>query len=50
MGVLGVEGVFRRCCEHTLEVLHNNQETLLTIVDVFVHDPLHRWTVSPKVG
>ena len=50
MGVLGVEGVFRRCCEHTMEVLRHNHEAVLTILDVFLHDPLYKWTVSPKVS
>ena len=34
MGVTGVEGVFRRCCEKTIEVLRNSQDTILPIVEV----------------
>lgn len=34
MGVTGVEGVFRRCCEKTLSVMRTNKEALLTIVEV----------------
>eukprot|EP01134_Creolimax_fragrantissima_P002117 CFRG2117T1 len=48
MGIQGVEGVFRRCCESVLEVVRHNQELLLTILDVFIHDPLHSWTLSRK--
>ncbi|OWM90493.1 hypothetical protein CDL15_Pgr014796 [Punica granatum] len=33
MGVTGVEGVFRRCCEETLSVMRTNKEALLTIVE-----------------
>ena len=29
MGVTGVEGVFRQCCETAMEVLRSNRETLL---------------------
>ncbi|KAL5010879.1 hypothetical protein ScPMuIL_013184 [Solemya velum] len=47
MGVLGVEGVFRRCCEKTMEVMHDNQEALLTILEVLLYDPLYAWTISP---
>ncbi|QHO17058.1 hypothetical protein HN873_033624 [Arachis hypogaea] len=47
MGVTGVEGVFRRCCEETLSVMRNNKEALLTIVEVFIHDPLYKWALSP---
>uniref|UniRef100_A0A0D9UVU7 Serine/threonine-protein kinase ATM n=1 Tax=Leersia perrieri TaxID=77586 RepID=A0A0D9UVU7_9ORYZ len=47
MGVTGVEGVFRRCCEKTLSVMRANKEALVTIVEVFVHDPLYKWALSP---
>uniref|UniRef100_K3XE23 Serine/threonine-protein kinase ATM n=1 Tax=Setaria italica TaxID=4555 RepID=K3XE23_SETIT len=47
MGVTGVEGVFRRCCEKTLSVMRANKEALLTIIEVFVHDPLYKWALSP---
>ncbi|WAR09126.1 ATM-like protein [Mya arenaria] len=47
MGASGVEGGFRRCCEATLEVMRHNQESLLTILEVLLYDPLHAWTISP---
>ncbi|KAK6920707.1 Phosphatidylinositol 3-/4-kinase, catalytic domain [Dillenia turbinata] len=47
MGVTGVEGVFRKCCEETLSVMRTNKEALLTIVEVFIHDPLYKWALSP---
>ncbi|KAF9625359.1 hypothetical protein IFM89_022141 [Coptis chinensis] len=47
MGVTGVEGVFRRCCEETLSVMRMNKEALLTIIEVFIHDPLYKWALSP---
>ena len=34
MGVAGVEGVFRRCCEKTMEVMRVSHEELRTIVEV----------------
>lgn len=37
MGVTGVEGVFRRCCEETLSVMRTNKEALLTIIEVLIH-------------
>ncbi|ESO89357.1 hypothetical protein LOTGIDRAFT_229208 [Lottia gigantea] len=48
MGPTGVEGVFRRCCEKTMEVMHTNQESLMTIVQVLLYDPLYVWTLSPQ--
>ena len=41
MGVTGVEGVFRRCCEETLSVMRTNKEALLTIVEVCYPVELH---------
>ncbi|XP_069045887.1 serine-protein kinase ATM isoform X1 [Lepisosteus oculatus] len=47
MGITGVEGVFRRCCEKTMEVMRSSHEALLTIVEVLLYDPLFDWTMSP---
>jgi len=47
MGITGVEGVFRRCCNFTLEALRHDQEAIMTILDVLRYDPLHSWSVSP---
>jgi ataxia telangiectasia mutated family protein len=47
MGVAGVEGVFRRCCEKTMEVMRSSHEELRTIVEVLLYDPLYMWTISP---
>lgn len=47
MGVSGCEGVFTRCCEATLQLLRKKSASVVTILEVFVHDPLYRWTLSP---
>ncbi|XP_078258598.1 serine-protein kinase ATM [Rhinoraja longicauda] len=47
MGITGVEGVFRRCCEKTMEVMRSSQEALLTILEVLLYDPLFDWTMNP---
>ncbi|KIW38823.1 uncharacterized protein PV06_08661 [Exophiala oligosperma] len=47
MGLTGVEGVFRRCCNFTLEALRVDQESIMTILDVLRYDPLHTWSISP---
>ena len=44
----GVEGLFRQSCEHTLRVLRRGRETLLTLLEAFVYDPLVDWT--PGLG
>ncbi|EPS70319.1 hypothetical protein M569_04441, partial [Genlisea aurea] len=41
MGVTGVEGVFRRCCEESLSVMRTNKDALLKIIEVhFFFKPL----------
>ena len=47
MGLTGVEGVFRRCCNFTLEALRLEQASIMTILDVLRYDPLYSWSVSP---
>jgi len=43
MGSTGVEGVFRRCAEHTLRVLRDGNEIIKLVLEVLKHDPLHSW-------
>ena len=47
MGFTGTEGVFRRCCEFTLNALREEQYSIMTVLDVLRHDPLYSWSVSP---
>jgi serine-protein kinase ATM len=47
MGLSGVEGVFRRCCNFTLEALRLDQYSIMTILDVLRYDPLYSWSISP---
>ncbi|KAG8530380.1 uncharacterized protein KY384_004882 [Bacidia gigantensis] len=47
MGITGTEGVFRRCCEFTLEALRNESYAIMTILDVLRYDPLYSWSLSP---
>ncbi|XP_071544823.1 serine-protein kinase ATM [Panulirus ornatus] len=48
LGVMGIEGPLRRCCEATLNVLRSSGEVLVTVVEVLRHDPLHQWTLTPQ--
>lgn len=45
-GDTGVEGVMSKCSEETLGVLRANKESLLTILEVFIHDPLYKWQLT----
>jgi len=42
MGVTGVEGTFRRGAEESLRVLRENRHMLLTVLEVFLVDPLYK--------
>ena len=39
----GVEGVYRTTSEVTLTLLRANRETLRSVLESFVHDPLVEW-------
>lgn len=44
MGVQGVEGPFRKVCEMTLAALRRERDTIMSIAETFVHDPLVDWS------
>ena len=48
MGVTGCDGAFLRCAEETLGTMRDNKESLLTVLEVFFHDPLYKWAISPN--
>lgn len=48
MGPLGVEGLYRKCCEITLRVLQEQTPTLMSILRPFVYDPLVSWSRHGK--
>mmetsp|Transcript_42630 Transcript_42630/g.76410 ORF Transcript_42630/g.76410 Transcript_42630/m.76410 type:complete len:194 (+) Transcript_42630:3323-3904(+) len=43
LGPTGIEGIFRSVCGITLQVLRAHRETILSILETFVHDPLVEW-------
>lgn len=49
-GITGIEGVFRISCEKVLKVLRQERETLLTLLDAFVQDPLVRLALCVRVN
>lgn len=40
------QGTFRLACEHVLKALKKGRETLLTLLEAFVYDPLVDWAVG----
>lgn len=43
---LSFQGTFRLSCEHVLKSLKRGRETLLTLLEAFVYDPLVDWAVG----
>lgn len=46
-GISGVEGIFRKSCEHTFRVMQMHSDHILVILDVLRWDPLYTWSISP---
>eukprot|EP00924_Labyrinthula_sp_SR-Ha-C_P002636 augustus_masked-scaffold_13-processed-gene-2.12-mRNA-1 protein AED:0.01 eAED:0.04 QI:0/-1/0/1/-1/1/1/0/370 len=47
-GFTGTAGTFQLCSEKVLDLMRKNFEIILTICDVFLHDPFYQWLVTPK--
>jgi len=45
-GVSGVDGIFRKACENTIEILRKNDKALTTILEVLLYDPMYMWTLG----
>ncbi|XP_047134569.1 serine/threonine-protein kinase atr isoform X1 [Hydra vulgaris] len=43
MGPLGHEGVFRKSCEVTMKVMRAQKDSLLSVLNTFLYDPLLEW-------
>ncbi|GAA5848144.1 hypothetical protein JCM3766R1_000463 [Sporobolomyces carnicolor] len=43
MEVSGIEGTFKITCQHTMRVLRENKESIIAVLEAFVHDPLINW-------
>jgi FKBP12-rapamycin complex-associated protein len=46
MEVSGVEGTYRGVCESVLRILRSNSDSVMTMLEAFVHDPLINWGAS----
>ncbi|KAI8906309.1 hypothetical protein EDD86DRAFT_210343, partial [Gorgonomyces haynaldii] len=45
-GISGVEGSFRKACQVSLQVLRDNRDSLMSVLETFLHDPLCEWSRS----
>ena len=48
LGFMDLRGPFRIACEQSLQMLRDNRETLATLLDAFVYDPLVDWTANKE--
>lgn len=48
MEVSNIEGSFRTTCEHVMRVLRSNKESLVAVLEAFLHDPLLNWRLGSK--
>lgn len=46
MGYTKTEGVFRRCCEFTMDTLREERESIMTLLNVLRYDPLVNWSIT----
>lgn len=46
-GFTGTKGAFSKLSEHTLRVLRDNRDHIISILDVLRWDPLYSWSISP---
>ncbi|KAL2265936.1 hypothetical protein VTJ83DRAFT_5288 [Remersonia thermophila] len=46
MEVSNIEGSFRTTCEHTMRVLRDNKESVMAVLEAFIHDPLLTWRLT----
>ena len=48
MEVSNIEGSFRITCEAVMRVLRENKESLMAVLEAFMHDPLMHWRLGTK--
>ena len=50
MEVSGIEGNFRSTCEGVMGVLRSNKDSVMAMLEAFVHDPLINWRLLEPDG
>ncbi len=48
MGVTGCDGVFRKSAEITMGILRDNRDSLMSVLEAMVHDPLGEWGTDDR--
>lgn len=50
MEVAGIEGNFRATCDEVMRVLRTNKDSVMAMLEAFVHDPLINWRLLNAGG
>lgn len=50
LGVTGCEGAFRRAAEISMAVLRDNKDSLMSVLEAMVHDPLVEWGIDDRAS
>lgn len=50
LGVCGIEGIFRHTCERTMGVFRSHADSIVALLDAFIHDPLIDWFSARPLG
>lgn len=48
MEVSNIEGSYRTTCEHVMRLLRSNKESLMAVLEAFIHDPLLTWRLGTQ--
>ena len=48
MEVSNIEGSFRITCENVMRVIRENKESLMAVLEAFIHDPLLNWRLNVR--
>ncbi|UPX14327.1 Non-specific serine/threonine protein kinase [Ascochyta rabiei] len=48
MEVSNIEGSYRTTCEHVMRVLRDNKESVMAVLEAFIHDPLLTWRLGHR--
>ncbi|KAJ4349705.1 phosphatidylinositol kinase- protein kinase tor1 [Didymosphaeria variabile] len=48
MEVSNIEGSYRTTCEHVMRVLRTNKESVMAVLEAFIHDPLLTWRLGAR--
>ena len=48
MAVSGIEGTYKLTCESVIRVMRENEKSVMTMLEAFVHDPLVNWGLTEE--